>query len=1072
MTTFSEEPVSTLNDSADQLRLEAFKDLFPEATHEWLLLHAAFPMALTTDLLYKIWVNFKPTLDDATIFGETPFGILTKQIVDGYEKNQLNQDIIPINAVGDLLLSPLCREIGHNLYEFYPYLREVLWKTLPPQRRRQLADFLLKYLTFCPEKIPSPAFAESQRLWAEITLGQFDRVNNYLAEIYTKNPLQNATSKRDFILNLIAQKTDTVAAPATNESVSGNPSLSDVEKLTQGINAYNQGSQEVAHKYLESIRQNLSSEKTTKGFNVPIPKALWESLPVLNPETEQPKGKIYAVLVGIDKYKSDLIMQLNGCVNDVQDWQNLLKSNYPEASLVSLSDAQATKTAIEHALLEVLRHLQSEDTLLFMFSGHSHNEDSQYAWVTHDSISQQIETYLSAAVFKSLITSSDSKNPFIVIISDNGSGSDDWIDIYNEKHVLLSATITGQESYAKNNRSIFTTSLIHTLTGHPPPSISYRKLIREAIIQLREESFLQTPQLFGHSKAVNQVFLKGEKSQITYLNELLKDCDFKDIEDIKNFGGNNQEQLIATLEKYTLLKGAKQLKMVRISSEMSVRQIPIFQKEYLKSLPYEIKIQDISLFHAPSRTGLKDSMSYQEEIENDLSALQDAHIIVFVLNRALVNDFKRHSTIAPVVNHLRRFEYKVVCSILWEDCDRGDTALRDYPVFSLRQPLSRASFQKYNFAAEIEREIEEYYQDWQPVINKWVTDLAESGFENELKERIEKAKQTQKLDLSGMGFEKLPKAVWELEDLKIIDLYNNKLAELPESLTQFQSLEKLYASKNPITSLPLFLNELPNLRVLKIDDAQITEFPAWLCKHPALEDISLENNQVEIIPSALKDLPKLRLIDFRGNPVVNLSIGLLKCTKGKLTEYINNIKTQNLQSLRPYPDLTFLYLSKNDWSSNNSSDWTTNGLLLIEKIFEKSEPKYLISSGYLESDSQIFFFPHSQLRTLIVHISESVFTDEDVTRASKLFLEYPTGTIFFLNFSNSKRLAELLYKQKHVPIIAFDGELDEKEAIEAIRLFYGHYQESKNAMAAFDQMTLRLVDFQSSSKGLYILYRY
>jgi hypothetical protein len=91
---------------------------------------------------------------------------------------------------------------------------------------------------------------------------------------------------------------------------------------------------------------------------------------------------------------------------------------------------------------------------------------------------------------------------------------------------------------------------------------------------------------------------------------------------------------------------------------------------------------------------------------------------------------------------------------------------------------------------------------------------------------------------------------------------------------------------------------------------------------------------------------------------------------------------------------------------------------------------------------------------------------------SKLFLEYPTGTIFFLNFSHSKQLAELLYQQKHAPIVAFEGDLDSKEALEATRLFYSHYQESKNAMAAFDHMVLQLLEIPSSSKGLYVLYRY
>ncbi|MCZ7669018.1 MAG: hypothetical protein M5U34_18420 [Chloroflexi bacterium] len=55
-------------------------------------IHAAFPVALTPDMLYQIWNNFR--LD-----------------VRG---NLLN---IPWVAVADLLLSNLCDEVGHELYQ-------------------------------------------------------------------------------------------------------------------------------------------------------------------------------------------------------------------------------------------------------------------------------------------------------------------------------------------------------------------------------------------------------------------------------------------------------------------------------------------------------------------------------------------------------------------------------------------------------------------------------------------------------------------------------------------------------------------------------------------------------------------------------------------------------------------------------------------------------------------------------------------------------------------------------------------------------------------------------------------
>lgn len=1057
----------SIADPTDQLRMEAFHATFSEAGHLWLAMHAAFPIALTTDLLYKIWMNFIPYPEDTN---DTPYGQLSEQILAKHLSP--TDSLIGINAVGDLLLSPLCREIGYDVYEFYPHLREALWKSLPLKRQQQLADFLLRYLEFCPDKVPSKAFAESQRVWSQITLGQFDQVNALLAELYAAPNTSHVASKRDFILNLVAQKANT--SNSTNEQLSTNAPTSDLERLTQGINAYKQGNHQEAQQHLTTVRQNLSTEKTSKGFNVPIPQKLWESLPVSTP-VEQPKeGKIYALLVGIDEYGAGMQnKKFSGCVNDVHTWQTLLKTHDTTVEIMSLLDGQATKEAIMQALRNAMSSLSPDDTLLFTFSGHAHNKDLPHSLAAYDSIADQRETYLSETEFKSIISSLYAYNPFVIVILDTHAGSSGWIDTNNEKQVLLAATATGETSVEVDKKGLFTATLESVLDENNSHPITYQKLIRESFRKIKKANYKQTPQLFGRNLAVTLTFLANSSYYDTYWQELLAVCGYSNSEnktikvtaqDIADeFGPEMTAGNINTmLEKYALLKGAEKLKVVRISSEINVRQIPVFQREYLKSLPYEVEIEDISLFYSPSRAGLKDGLAADADVEDNLSSLQDAHIIVFVLNRALISDFVRHSAIASVVNHLRRFEYKLVCSILWEDCDWQRTVLKDYDVFSKNEPLERSLS---GFKTELE--IKRYYEhDWQPVINKWITDLAASGFEKELKERIEKAKQTQELDLSGMGFEKLPEAVWKLEGLKTIDLYNNKLIELPESLTQFRSLEKLLASKNPITTLPLFLSDLPELRVLKIDDAQITEFPNWLCQHPTLEDISLENNQIEIIPSALKDLPKLRLMDFRRNPVINLAEPILKATKTRLNNHLATIRKSIHEFGSNESSFELLFLS---FDTEAELNWVISQLTLSKTEYLPLHYSMIEDHNY----EAISYFKSQINKPLIVHIP-SVFEDspDKLSKLSKTFSHYPTGTIFFLNFSNSKYLAELLYQQKHAPIIAFEGELEAQEALKAVRLFYSHYQESKNAVAAFDNMVLQLATISTSSKGLYILYRY
>ncbi|MBR9919343.1 MAG: hypothetical protein GYB31_00795 [Bacteroidetes bacterium] len=89
--------------------------------------HAAFPLVLTTDLLFNLWMNFA-------------------------EDENGEQLHIPREAVSDFLLSGICSKVGHKTYEVKPQMRELLLNELlqdlvfGPQRIRKLADFTLLYV--------------------------------------------------------------------------------------------------------------------------------------------------------------------------------------------------------------------------------------------------------------------------------------------------------------------------------------------------------------------------------------------------------------------------------------------------------------------------------------------------------------------------------------------------------------------------------------------------------------------------------------------------------------------------------------------------------------------------------------------------------------------------------------------------------------------------------------------------------------------------------------------------------------------------------------------------------------
>lgn len=97
-------------------RIDAFEKRFTQG-HLDLAYHAAFPLALTPDLLYRLRdYSFEPKLK------------------------------IPWIAVADLLLSNLCYEVGNSLYEMDRTVRQVLLDRLTQERLEELSRFLLDYI--------------------------------------------------------------------------------------------------------------------------------------------------------------------------------------------------------------------------------------------------------------------------------------------------------------------------------------------------------------------------------------------------------------------------------------------------------------------------------------------------------------------------------------------------------------------------------------------------------------------------------------------------------------------------------------------------------------------------------------------------------------------------------------------------------------------------------------------------------------------------------------------------------------------------------------------------------------
>ncbi|RCR71546.1 caspase family protein [Larkinella punicea] len=95
-----------------------------------------------------------------------------------------------------------------------------------------------------------------------------------------------------------------------------------------------------------------------------------------------PKPKLYALIVGINDYRADLILQgqirfpaLGGCVMDALKVQRYLKNDPAfEPHVLLLQDRKADKASVVSAFREHLGQAKEGDVALFYFSGHGTQE--------------------------------------------------------------------------------------------------------------------------------------------------------------------------------------------------------------------------------------------------------------------------------------------------------------------------------------------------------------------------------------------------------------------------------------------------------------------------------------------------------------------------------------------------------------------------------------------------------------------------------------------------------------------------------------------------------------------------
>lgn len=282
-----------------------------------------------------------------------------------------------------------------------------------------------------------------------------------------------------------------------------------------------------------------------------------------------PKPKIYALLVGIDKYPAP-VPPLEGCVNDMLAVKEFLENRTNregyDLDLSYLIDEDATRLNIVYRFENHLARATENDIAFFYYSGHGSQEHAhEVFWpIEEDHMNETLVCYdsrtadgmdLADKELATLIELVSQKNPHVVIIQDccnSGSGTrgdavvrnvrdipprtraldsyilprsfdadrsvlstseDQQLIIPEGRHIHLSAAqsfqLAKETQLGGSRRGVFTYSLLEVLQNSQGP-LSYADVIRRVRGLVTKRTYDQSPQIFAsHLSDMDKVFLDG-----------------------------------------------------------------------------------------------------------------------------------------------------------------------------------------------------------------------------------------------------------------------------------------------------------------------------------------------------------------------------------------------------------------------------------------------------------------------------------------------------------------------------------------------------------------------------------
>jgi Leucine-rich repeat (LRR) protein len=122
------------------------------------------------------------------------------------------------------------------------------------------------------------------------------------------------------------------------------------------------------------------------------------------------------------------------------------------------------------------------------------------------------------------------------------------------------------------------------------------------------------------------------------------------------------------------------------------------------------------------------------------------------------------------------------------------------------------------------------------------------------------------INLSYNEFTIFPNSLYNLQNIKQLRIWNNKIKSIPDDISKCKKLNEINLDNNEITYLPDSFHKLLSLSILTLDNNNLDpESILVLCKMQNLKKLNLRNTNISSIPKEIGDLNNIITLDLSEN---------------------------------------------------------------------------------------------------------------------------------------------------------------------------------------------------------------